>query len=863
MRIAQKKQIEDFLKLLDQVHEEIRRKLEEKDLAGVMELLGQCQEGALGVGNLIERAEGEKAPAIPLLENYCELIYQLYETLARGAELNINQSCKRLRKAGIQIENSVRNEIRTRYEIVFLPYKASMWDSMESVWQAADADPDCDAYVVPIPYYDRQPDGSLGSCHYEWDQFPSYVPTIHYRAYPFEERKPDAIYIHNPYDYANFVTTIAPEFYSHELKKYTDCLVYIPYYSTAGGMSEGQASCPVYYEADYIIIQAEKYRKFYDPALPKEKLIPLGSPKFDKVLRLCQNPPEPPAEWKEKMAGKKVYFYNTSLNGMLSNTEHFLKKMEYVFRCFKGRKDACLLWRPHPLMESTFQSMRAAWKPEYDALREKFIREEIGIYDDTPDIANTIALCDAYIGDSGTSVTSLFGMAGKPLFILDNDIDREPEEEDWRGILGGFPIINGIRDGLFYMEKDSWMITRGNQLYRSFNRDGHFRYFCELSEYTGSGYYGGPLFVDRKMYVYPLNAQDILQIGEEGIAKRIPLKRLVERPGAFYSAVVVKQYLFLIPNLYPLLVRYDTEKEEVRYFDIDKSFFLAVSNGERLCGAAGVKDGKLYLASPLERRMFLIEAETGVCQMKELSGKVSGGYMMMASLPGDEDIWLLPYSGLVITRWNPDTGEVREYPVSVEGFRCRQFPYGYACEERPFSSVIFYKEEVYLSPYWGNKYIRLNKNTGEVREWIPPIGVPEEKENGYFLSWARGYLNALVDGKEVLTYRMFSLYDRKFYKIDFETNRCEEIPVIFDREELEAYEPGFKEESQGLQYACLESAFNSLSDFLDGNIKGRQFDRERGLLAYRQLSVNSDGSCGEKIHWFVKEKLKNGERKTW
>ena len=32
-----------------------------------------------------------------------------------------------------------------------------MWDSLESVWQAADADPDCDAYVVPIPYYDTPP----------------------------------------------------------------------------------------------------------------------------------------------------------------------------------------------------------------------------------------------------------------------------------------------------------------------------------------------------------------------------------------------------------------------------------------------------------------------------------------------------------------------------------------------------------------------------------------------------------------------------------------------------------------------------------------------------------------------------------
>jgi len=43
--------------------------------------------------------------------------------------------------------------------------------------------------------------------------------------------------------------------------------------------------------------------------------------------------------------------------------------------------DACLLWRPHPLLESAFNSMRPMYKPFYDALRDEFIRENIGIYD--------------------------------------------------------------------------------------------------------------------------------------------------------------------------------------------------------------------------------------------------------------------------------------------------------------------------------------------------------------------------------------------------------------------------------------------------------------------------------------------------
>lgn len=104
------------------------------------------------------------------------------------------------------------------------------------------------------------------------------------------------------------------------------------------------------------------------------------------------------------------------------------------------------------------------------------------------------------------------------------------------------------------------MLTQGNKLYRSTNHDGEFRYFCDLSDYAYGGYYGGPIFIDGKAYMYPINGQDILVIDKEGIEKQIKLEPLVEQSGAFYSATVVESYLFLIPNQYPAIVRYDTEK---------------------------------------------------------------------------------------------------------------------------------------------------------------------------------------------------------------------------------------------------------------------------------------------------------------
>ena len=76
------------------------------------------------------------------------------------------------------MEHSVRNEIPVRLEAVFLPYKASMWESFKSVWKAAVADPRCDAFVVPIPYFDKNLDGSLRDMHYEGSQYPKNVPAV-------------------------------------------------------------------------------------------------------------------------------------------------------------------------------------------------------------------------------------------------------------------------------------------------------------------------------------------------------------------------------------------------------------------------------------------------------------------------------------------------------------------------------------------------------------------------------------------------------------------------------------------------------------------------------------------------------------
>ena len=111
-----------------------------------------------------------------------------------------------------------------------MPYKASMWDCFDSIWRAASKDKQCNVSVVPIPYYDKGSNGELCNYYYEGESLPGYVKIIHYQAYSMQIHKPDAVYIHNPYDGCNYVTSVAPEYYSKELRKHTDRLIYVPYF---------------------------------------------------------------------------------------------------------------------------------------------------------------------------------------------------------------------------------------------------------------------------------------------------------------------------------------------------------------------------------------------------------------------------------------------------------------------------------------------------------------------------------------------------------------------------------------------------------------------------------------------------------
>ncbi len=444
-----KKELLKLLESMEQVNQTMK-KADRKTLAAMSEVLEQSQSAAIELGTCLETMGEMTDPVVKNLEDYCENIYQ--QSINLDSPETCRKIAKKIRKQLLQVMDAVRYDLPDdRKEVVFLPYKASMWDSLESVWMAARDDENCDAYVIPIPYFEKNPDGTLGKLHYEGDQYPDYVPVTDWREYSMEEHKPDAIYIHNPYDNNNYVTSVHPMFYAKELKKYTDMLVYIPYFVGINNHVEDHfCVTPGTIYADRVIVESEGVRKQYIEELRKfekenqcrgkfgnleKKILALGSPKFDRVRSIKREDIVIPEEWRHLIIGedgtrKKVFLYNTTVTSFLKFSEVVIEKIECVLRTFRENHEVVLLWRPHPLLLSTIRSMRPELYTEYDRVVKNYKREGWGIYDDTSDIERAIALSDAYYGD-WSSVVTLCQAAGKPVMIQEyrKESKRESEEK--------------------------------------------------------------------------------------------------------------------------------------------------------------------------------------------------------------------------------------------------------------------------------------------------------------------------------------------------------------------------------------------------------------------------------------------------
>lgn len=819
----------------------------------IMPILEQCQNCAVQIGTIIERTVGTGMRAVSILEDYCEEIYK-FTFVIKEKRIEKFKFQELLNLAEYEIENHIK---LAPIEVVFLPYKAAMWDSLESIWIAANADKNCKAYVVPIPYYDMQEDQKSWKSNYEGDLFPKEVPITSWLNYDIAKRRPDVIYIHNPFDDTNYVTSVYPQFYSCELKKYTDMLVYVPYYYSGGLIPEHHVFLSAYKYVDKIIVQNDYYKKRISEYVPEEKIMVLGSPKCDKLINYRRGVTAP-SEWEEKVRNKKLVFLNLSISGFLSSdADKYLDKMEYIIRLAQKFPQIVLIWRPHPLLDSTINAMRPELAKRLQHIRNKFIFNKQGIYDTSSDVSRTVSLCDAYIGESTSSIIHMFGILGKPIFIPSLQFMDETIEERFSSI---FPTG-------FYFESDDLYFLSINHCYlcRMNIHTGIVEVITKINVNGVSECWGSIVKKENDIYILLAYGYLIIYNLKTKETKQITLVDSEQTSRNNFGFIVAyNEYFYLFPTSFEGIIRIDLSKMEMKLFDsfIDEFVYQRENKYDFMFYGTYWKQGMdtVYLLSCVNNKIVEFSLEEESIIVHELGSKEMLFNSMVIKLGEEnEKIFLSAAASKDIYIWNRQDDSITLLKNMKEDYnlcdtilqKLTNNPNWAKKRDLIYHNVVYVNEnKIFSLPCYANQCLKIDRNTGKYNNWeLEVFGVNGERKNSLYESHYGNIGGIHFDRNRILILSNYDssgiIYNQTNQKVEdcFKFRLSEKDSIQYQKQTNH-----FNLLGQDAGYGARETIQYTIKEFLNDIILTSYKDKEIQISKYKENIKNCDGTAGKKIH---------------
>lgn len=303
---------------VDIIREILLNKCGDLSYEDIITYLSELQNNIVSFGTLTESVKGDNCRTVKLLEQYLEVIYEAakcvqepYEKInykgttgnecseiikeADGSasvnDIGINKAnynkydyldndgnadriLNELEDKFASIIEAIDSEIVNRRSVLFLPVKAKHFSSMRAIYKMEKSTPDTDVYVMPLPYYYKEYDGSFkDELHIETEEFMNAgIAVTDYNQFDLSLLCPERIYINSPYDEYNMAVSVDTRFYARNVKKYTEKLIYIPYFKL---MEFDRANYPCWFNmqyyctvpgvvmADKVYVQSENTRKMY------------------------------------------------------------------------------------------------------------------------------------------------------------------------------------------------------------------------------------------------------------------------------------------------------------------------------------------------------------------------------------------------------------------------------------------------------------------------------------------------------------------------------------------------------------------------------------------------------------------------
>ena len=301
----------------------------------------------------------------------------------------MNEIGKRITAKLIEIHGS------SDFAIAFLPYKKSMWNSMESVYEECKA-AGAMAFCIPIPYYRLKGHKEVERIDSDQDLFKDAAETSLLQKVAW-----DFVVIHYPYDNNNLVTRMLPTYHTAELRNYGK-VVYIPY--SCANMRQLRVQ-PGIANADYVFLGSDAEAiSFIDEWKDigvdfTGRVFGYGSPKMDAMQKLD--------------SGFTTLIINSLGPFLITPMKRIGMYRDAIQEEIQTKM---VIFRPHPLLRQTIKALRPDVENEYNRFLE-WVKQVGGIVDESEDLEGALASADYLISDP-SSVLEMWASAGRKFKVL-------------------------------------------------------------------------------------------------------------------------------------------------------------------------------------------------------------------------------------------------------------------------------------------------------------------------------------------------------------------------------------------------------------------------------------------------------------
>ena len=481
--------------------------------------------------------------------------------------------------------------------------------------------------------------------------------------------------------------------------------------------------------------------------------------------------------------------------------------------------------------------MRGDLYDRFIELKNMFLNQCYGIYDTTMNIDELVACSDAYIGEEGSSVVMFFAALGKPVFIIGDNMASKEE------CAMAFFDCHIQGNDIYFADSEYKVICKADF------ETGRLEKMVPVSycNFSASRAYTVVKCVDNKLWFAPMNGDEIpvYDMGDERL-KVIEIDSVTHRGMPNYNNIICQgKDLYFIPVMNDKMLKIDVESHNITYDEkvVESLKKNAFDQGYYSMFASCIRNDVIYVASPLSNIIVAFDIKSGSVEEYNV-GKKNRGYWHM--ICDGEHIWLNPYCGSAIVKWNPDTQKVDEYDEYPEGAT-----EGLADRDN-FLQLVDCDEYILAFPKCANMIVKIHKASGRMSKFDVELGYKEGARKNENYIWGSNYYFAKrVDNK---VYAL-SAYDHALIIIDIQTMEVSKKYFLFNKELID-YSEGIKREKtmstnvrRCFYEECREMSLKSFVDMIKNEELGIN-PVEAALVA--EDFANSDGTAGIAIYELIK-----------